>query len=512
MTITKALCQQILDTLPIGYYAGRKINVTLDEKENTSFYSPMEDSIVISLPIIADRLKNASENINSENAVRSMLYHEVSHAILTPTELRVNDIINIFEDERIETLLRNYYTDVDFRQQLLDIFGGNPPKATNSTMAFYNAVRFGISNAAIQKRINQIIEDFSFMNRTTGESPCYDYWRAIMNLYDLIVKQYKKFPEEFQSKTASGSGTRPNGDIKGSTADENGEGKENNTSEAEGNKNGESDKNNTNKTKGSENNTEDEFLKGRPVYKKNLNPQNIASTLDKKANLNYGQTKELEKFQKAVEVIISNFNKKNNSGYGINAYSGVFNPRAVARQDYRYFDKPITTNGNNKYGSCHLNLIIDCSGSFFPNEKLTNSILAVLSEIERKNKNFSLDVSFVNTKFRTCKTVRERCFVARDGNKVPKDMKQILLRQQKPQTCNYNIILFDGDAMSDEGTNYSTRIEKFKAFDMKQTTLITDKQNEQYIKDFTATKVIYTRHYTDELIKHILNALTVAFN
>lgn len=502
MTITKALCQQILDTLPIGYYAGRKINVTLDEKESTSFYSTMEDSIVISLPIIADRLKNASENINSENAVRSMLYHEVSHAILTPPTLRVTDISNIFEDERIETLLRNYYKDVDFRQQLLDLFGGNPPKATDAVSAFYNAVRFGISNADIQERINEIIKRYSPMDRTADEAYSWHYFYEINKLYRLIAKRYEEAPEEFQPKTGSGSGAEVKGDIKNSPKNENGE----------DNKNGEDNNNSVNEPKGDENEAEGDFLEGRPIYKKNLNPQNIASVLSKNVNLDYHQIKELEKFQKAVEVIISNFNKKNNSGCGINAYSGIFNPRAVARQDYRYFDKPITTNGNNKYGSCHLNLIIDCSGSFSPNERLTNNILAVLSEIERKNKNFSLDVSFINTKFRTCKTVRERCFVATDGNKVPKNMKQILLEQQKPQTCNYNIILFDGDAMSDEGTDYGTRIKKFKAFDMKQTTLITDRQNEPYIKDFTATKVIYTRDYTDELIKHILNALTVAFN
>ena len=490
MAITKAHCQQILDTLPIGYYAGRKINITLDEKEKTSFYSPVEDSIVISLPIIADRLEGASKNINTESAVRSMLYHEVSHAILTPPTLRVTDIVNVFEDERIETLLRNYYTDVDFRQQLLDLVGGNPPEATNAMTAFYNAVRFGISNADIQKRINEIIEKYSYIDRTTGEIPVSNYFYEINRLYELIAKQYDESPEEFQPKTGSCSGAIVNNDIKGSPKNENGEDNENGANEAES-----------------------EFLKGRPAHKENLTPQKIASTLNKNIDLSHIQIEELEKFQKAVEMIINNFNKKNNSGSGINAYSGVYNPRAVARQDYRYFDKPITTNGNNKYGTCHLNLIIDCSGSFIYNQPLTNGILTTLSEIERKNKNFSLDVSFINTKFRTCKTVRERCFVARGGNRIPDNMRQILLGQQKPQTCNYNIILFDGDAMSDEWTEYYDRIKKFKAFDMKQTTLITDRQNEKYIKkNFTATKVIYTNKYTDELIKNILNALTIAFN
>ena len=108
MELSFARCEQILDTLPIGYYTGRRIGISLDAQEETSFYSPMEDKIIVSYPIIAHRAKQMPEGANDEEAVRSMLYHEVSHAILTPQKMRPQDDINIFEDERIESVLRNY--------------------------------------------------------------------------------------------------------------------------------------------------------------------------------------------------------------------------------------------------------------------------------------------------------------------------------------------------------------------------------------------------------------------
>ena len=105
MELTFAKCESIVNTLPIGFYTGRRIGITLDKETETSFYDPMEDKIVVSYPIIAHRMKAMPETstCTEEEAVRSMLYHEVSHAILTPaSEMRNSFQLNTFEDERIE--------------------------------------------------------------------------------------------------------------------------------------------------------------------------------------------------------------------------------------------------------------------------------------------------------------------------------------------------------------------------------------------------------------------------
>ena len=502
MEITFAKCESILKTLPIGFYAGRRIETALDEKEATSFYSPMEDKIVVSYPIIAHRFKAMpkTSTCTDEEAVRSMLYHEVSHAILTPTDaIKCSTRMNIFEDERIETVLRDFYHGVNFQKQLYDIHGGHAPKATDTKSAFFNAVRFGLGTPEVKAEIERVLAKYASLNRTSRRYsgyPCAsDYEHAVDYIWDLIDKEFPKNPASFQPQEGDGEPI-PQDSIQPGKGEGNGEEKSREaTTESEG------ESENSGKT----------AQYGKP-HKGSLSGEEIKKIVENafSNNLEKGQTKAIAEFQKAAETIIGNFNKKNKNGSGINAYSGVFNPRAVVRKDYRFFDRSMSTQGNNKFGTCHLNLIIDCSGSFYRNVPLTNGILAALSEIERKNRNFSMDVAFINDSFHLCESVRERRMQADGGNDIPHDMKEILIKLQKPNTCNYNIVLFDGDALSDGGGG--DYCKRFGVFDMKQTTLITDPENQRYMKTaFNAAKVVVTNYYTKELIDNILKALTVAF-
>lgn len=507
MELTFAKCEAILNTLPIGYYTGRRINTSLDKEAETSFYSPIEDTIVVSYPIIAHRMSNTPEGSNEEEAIRSMLYHEVSHAILTPAELHPNTAVNIFEDERIESVLRNYYHGVDFRKQLYDIHGGHAPKAESAEQAFYNAVRFGLGTAKVQKEIQRIMKEYGKLNRASDSYTASEYRWDINNLYRLVEDEYRKHPNEFNNQSGQNGQQKQMDSLK--------EGKSNGQGNQQANGDGQ-------ETEG-EGEGENEGMEMRPdnvsdpLHEMEMSAEEVkrmvGASLGKEPNMSDAEKTQLNEFQKIVETIIGNFNKKNSGGSGIHAYSGVFNPRAVVRQDYRFFERSLSTQGNNKFGSCHLNLIIDCSGSFDRNVPLTNGILSVLSEVERKNRNFSLDVVFINHELKICKSVRDRLMKAWGGNAIPENMKEVLLGLQKPQTCNYNIILFDGDAMCNnrEFRTSAQQKKRFGVFDMKQTTLISDPDNEEYIDNFTSTKVVITQNYTEELIKHITNALTIAF-
>lgn len=504
MKVTFAKCDSILKTLPIGFYTGRRIETTLDEKEETSFYSPMEDKIVVSYPIIARRFDSMPEasTCSEEEAVRSMLYHEVSHAILTPAKALNNNFqVNVFEDERIETVLSDFYHDVDFRKQLYDIHGGHAPKATTPQTAFFNAVRFRVGPADIEVEVERMLERYAPINRLSkrwdGSPTVSEYEHDINELWRKIANKFAKNPKAFQPENK-----------KGEPQEEETPKTQNNPS-----KNGESKgKEKTEKAEGENAETKETPQNGAP-HKGKMSLEDVKKIIEetlKTTNLNAENTKKVADFQKAAEIIITNFNKKNKSGNGINAYSGVFNPRAVIRKDYRYFERSMATQGNNKFGTCHLNLIIDSSGSFWNNQDLVNGILAALTEIERKNRNFSMDVAFINTRFHLCKSVRERVLEADGGNDVPDNMKEILMKLQKPNTCNYNIVLFDGDAFSNHYGGNCSKI--FSAFDMKQTTLITDPDNLHYMKPaFKTAKVVITNNYTAELIDNILKAFTIAF-
>lgn len=502
MELSFARCEQILNTLPIGYYTGRRIGTSLDKEEKTSFYSPTEDTIVISYPIIAHRMKQLPDGTDDEEAVRSMLYHEVSHAILTPQSLRPTDITNIMEDERIESVLRNYYHNVDFRKQLYDLHGGHAPKAMDSKQAFYNAVRFGLGTGKVQTEVNRILKKYAKLNRNSprynsmGGSSNYEY--EIEELYNLICREFAKDPESFNPQSGQ------SGEMKQMDSLKPGEGNNSKSNSSSG-ENGEE----TQDMPETIGDADREIEMSAEELKRM-----VGASLGQRPEVTAEEAQKLAEFQKSVETIIGNFNKKNSGGSGINAYSGVFNPRAVSRKDYRFFERSMSTQGNNRFGTCHLNLIIDCSGSFCDNVNLTNGILNVLSEVERKNRNFSLDVVFINHEIQKCKTVRERKMSAWGGNTIPPEMKQILLELQKPQTCNYNIILFDGDAMcnNQDCRGMSQYEQRFAVFDMKQTTLITDPENKRYMgSGFTSTKVVITRNYTEELVRHITHALIIAF-
>lgn len=517
MELSFAMCETIVKTLPIGYYTNRRIDITVSKDEETSYYDMMNDKIVVSYPIIAERCAKISAGVNEEEAVRSMLYHEVSHAILTPTSLQADTITNIFEDERIETLLQDYYMNVNFKQQLHDLLGGSTPNPDTPEQAFFNAVRLGVGPERIQNRINEIIEEYKDMNRASGENRSYYYEWEIEKLYNEITKDFRKNPENYSDESSGDSSDgksaqSQSSDIKQSKGQNEQEGQEG-EGEGENSSTGESDGTpdaGTSLDKSSEGMNSHNRPNG---YSREQLTELVNNALSNHTGLNENLMAQLNDFQKKAEVIIGNFHKKNNGGSGINAYSGVFNPRAVVRKDYRYFDKPVTTQGNNKFGTCHLNLIIDCSGSFYRNTPLVNGILAVLSELERKNRNFSMDVAFINDRFRICNSVKERWFDATGGNNIPDNMRDILVKLQKPNTCNYTIVLFDGDALSDSyGISDSERIAKFHTFDRKQLTLITDEDNKKYMrKAFTSAKVVVTQKYTDELVRHILQTLTVAF-
>ena len=314
---------------------------------------------------------------------------------------------------------------------------------------------------------------------------CWDYEWAIDDLYRKIAGDYRSNPQNY--KPQSGESEEKEGE--------------------EGNEEGQqmrarpSDK---------ESNSSNQQGQAIAMSEKELE-EVVKGALSTQPQLNPTKQKQIDEFTKTVETIISNFNKKNNGGSGINAYSGVFNPRSISRQDYRYFERSMSTQGNNKFGTCHLNLFIDCSGSMGSNERIVNAMLASLSEIERKNRNFSMDVSFINEGYHDCKSVRERRFIARGGNTIPSDMKERFIKRQLPNTCNYNVVLFDGDCFSDEWCKEEEKLRRFGAFDYKQTTVITDPDNKNLVKNFHASKVVVTDNYTDELIKHVTKALTIAF-
>ena len=487
MNVPIAMIKSIAEELPIGLYAKRRIPVAIDEEEPTSYYNPVSDEIVISSKIIQEGLKHVHKKKDIEPAVRSMVYHEVSHAILTPNKMKMTDWMNIFEDERIETILGDYFLDVDFKKQVFHINGFKsldevPNPAPTAMAKFYSVVRFGIGEKKFVDEVDRIIKDYAKFNSSTDLWQTYRYIDEVKALYraitgeepptEIIITASVPFDSKGEEDTEGENTATP------SDADE----------ETEEGKSGDD-------------------LEGKPCHGR-TNPLK-EKEIEKLIKSTFITNKYVDtKLTNELSMILENFSKKNNSGSALAGYSGTFNTRAVVREDYKYFERKASINGSNKFGTFHLNLFIDESGSFYRSETAMNTLLRSLTDIERKNPNFTLDVVFCGISERLVQDKRHRIFKADGGNRLDKKTYELYRKLQKPNTYNYTIACFDGDACSDGGRGD----HGFGAFDHNNCVIISDYDNERYIRnDVHSARVIYTRDYTNELIKNVVDALEKAF-
>lgn len=473
MNISKPELQAVIRTLPIGLYIKRGVAVSVGDGE-TSFYSPHTDTIEVSFPQIELALSKIPDNSpHKEQIIRSILYHETSHAFITPQSLtdHWNDVINVFEDERMETLLANYYHDVDFKSNVYRFNGlevGEIPTATNKFQEFYNLVRFRSGSPTMLARVAEIIKEYNWLTRNTewySSKGCYHYYKAVMELYDDCTNPESPDPQ-FE------------GDVQQSADGEPCEG------EANGDMNAP--------------------MVGKGEPNEGLTPEQIKELIG--SITNDSKTNELVT---VFQTILDGFSKKNKGGSSIGGYSGVLNPRSANREDYKIFDRPFTQRSNNQFGTCHLNLFIDRSGSFWHSQELVNKLLVALSTIEKRNPNFTLDVVFCGYGQKVAQSPKDRVLNCEGGNCLTDSIFEIYRNLQKPNTYNYNIVLFDGDAFSNGNR---THHKNFRAFDFNNCTIISDRDNEKYItKTVKKAKVIYTDKYTEELLTNIKNTLTRAF-
>lgn len=515
--------KEIAETLPIGYYAKRKVAVAFDEKADTSYYNPAEDKITFAYNNIRVALTNA-ENMDKEVAIRSILYHELSHAILTPAFPNVPVWLNIFEDERIETLLKKYYMNTDFNGLLNAIspYNGNPPQSAEE--AFFNLCRHRIGKKEFLDRVEEIIKDYAFVS---AKDLCFNccgransYYYAVRDLFRALEKDFEKDKKNYQKGSYSKKPTvHPRKGM--STYDEDIEDgvsleeKEKidaskNSSEEKiqkkvtgkrsKSKNQEENSENSssgNSTPAENSGNESESKEENKVDEANRN--GLGDKIFKSAMGRFQDTSLTEK----LGNIISIFNKKNNSGCGTVGHSGILNPRYCGNGDYRFFERKLESRGNNRFGSLNLNLFIDVSGSFYNNTIVVNKLLSALLQIERKNKNFTLNVVHcgVGEELKD----KSNCFIdPNGGNKVTSEFAKIFRKLQKTGTYNYNIILFDG---------WCEPYDRKKAFacaDTCNTTIISDREND-FFGEMKNAKVVFTKQYAKELYTHVMTALQRAF-
>lgn len=438
--------------IPIGYYLKKKVNInaydislSASKDEECSFFNPVDKAIVISLKQVNSALET-SKSDDVENTVRAIIYHEISHAMYTPTDWKMDFIINVLEDERIETFNADLFAKVDFKKNILNICGYNSiddvPAPTTLREKFFYTVRF-------RKGDPEAIESMLFLFRINRPSPqmYYDFFKRFFGDIEELDN-----PCEFS--IPSFSITKK--DIKKIEV------------------------------------TENEL---RSFY-----APDIVSTMLWKTKIENPH---------CFDHLFENYKKRGTSRAQEFSHFGVFNPKGALRDDYKFFNKCGSGVSGNQFTNFHLNLFIDTSGSFSRNDRTVNEMLKNLAELERNNNFFTFSVVSCSIGEKILPT-KARFINSSGGNDLDEEIYSIFRSLQKPMTNVYNIVLFDGDAFSDapkyrwDGHTFSA----FDA--VNTTIISDEYNRCYIDKSVSKARVIYTDDYAVELQQEVFNALKVA--
>lgn len=509
--------ENILKTLPVGYYIGRNVPLKLTN-ENDSYYVPMDDEAYISYPMLNDVMTKIESKLNDENIerlTRTLTYHEISHAFITPKSFRMNKIMNVFEDERIESMCRNYYKSVDFKELLMlvnDWDGKTEPAHDTPFSVWYSLVRYHLGKPRFLIKVAALLKKYHKLHRFSDCWSCYNYKDEIMALYREVEEDFLKDELEKQRKA----------EEEAKAADEEKQ-KNNNTgmsmNAGDDNDAEESDEMNETEFNGvGQSEVSPEELREKQL-KEQLNEMSDEELQELFENITRAADEEVKKlFEKSqvyvnpgvqerlANIILANKKVTKSNASAINAYSGVFDPRSVIRDDYKWFVQQNRQGNVKQFSKIKLNLFIDNSGSFDPNETFVNQLLFALKKLEQQEPNFTFDLITMNTRFEL-KKKNERELHCYGGNDIPAYAEGIIKKVQDRQSMNYNIVLFDGDALSDPTEGRSGK--QFKRFNMPNTVMILEDSNRKYAETYCkGIKRIYTRRYAAELIDQVCVALS----
>ena len=499
MKITFNEIEKIIKTLPIGYYLKRNVDVTLDPDTECSYYVPMEDAIRISFKQLEGTFESIKKTKNVEKIVRGMLYHEVSHAFITPKNLRMTSWMNIFEDERIESVLRHYYLNTNFRELVKLVNNFKDEKPANAKQAFYQLVRYRVGDKDWLKRLHELIQKYRTLNRRSEYYDVCEYEKDVRNFYENFMMWYKmNHPEldEIKTQPEVPSASSCESDESSESATESDESDDESDEETDEMTDDESDEEN-NEAGNLESDGEsesDESLSSKEIG--NVMSDVLNELVDKEM---------IESVQQILQRISKSTSK---NGSAINAYSGVFDPRSVVRDDYKYFVQQNRIGHIKAFSKVHLNLFIDRSGSFKSSQDTVNKLLYSLRLFENSNPNFTFDLVTCGMGERL-ETKKDRIMECRGGNKLDRDVFDLFKKLQFAGQTNYNIVLFDGDAFSDYSYKETAEAQKnFGAFNASNVTIISDYDNKDAIEKYACSaKKIFTYDYADELCKNVMNAL-----
>ena len=543
MVVSYNLINEIFKTLPVGYYLGRRIAHTLHETDPRSYFDPAKDVIVVSYPMIASTLANVNcTREDFEELVRTILYHEISHVILTP-DMRMNTVINIFEDERIETIMRTYYMGTNFRKvvRLINNYNGEAPIDKDS--AFYHLVRYRVGE---KKWLESLVSLLNRHKNLTSRNDDYNYntgtyySHEIMEFYNEFCEEWEmKNPQQQSSEGDRNSNSNDNSEDSNSTiGDETStsfdapmdEENEEETSEEIENKSDETTS--TNSMDESKENNEEEIsnTEEENTEETENNGTGEAGNKEQEDDFNEDIIDVESIINDAIQSVINAYNNENltstlkgvvdrklkqnkKNGAAISSYSGQLNKRAVAnREDYRWWTAQNREGNIRRFSNVHFNLFIDNSGSFRSNDDKMNTFIKSLDKVAKATPQFTFDVITINNHEVEEWEGHDKIFESYGGSALFNTIADVIKRHDKRNAEVYTIVLFDGDIHYHDNTYAGDSNDALRHFNRPNTVIISDDENKCYLDaiKMNKAKVKYVKNYCEEFINTIITLLEKA--
>ena len=518
MEISQNQFESILKTLPIGYYFGHNAPVELTMKD-MSFCDLDSETIYISYPAIKASLESVP-SYDPEKQIRAHLYHELSHLILTPVKLPqyalyayaetnfaknmalIQNIMNIFEDERIESIFKNYYFNVDFWEStcMENPIPDNPDNL-EPLNKFFLAVRLHrYPSAEVRDEIYRIIRTYRSINSncasdSTGRTLVKNYCRDVFALY---TKYFANMPQ--QENPENQNMPQTNSDLS-----EQKQSSEQTQSSEHGQSASQNDEQELTENSDSVQPVSEEEGPFADIF-----PTEIEALIKSAAEAVLVNPQAAVIKTRFKQLLQTAMNKRAMQSASQTGYAGRIDPRLTGNRDYRWFVRQNSKgSGANRYSKIKINLFVDASGSFKNSQNQINAILLALRELNNEMPDFLFDVVSMGDKNQilTAETKSVICF---GGNRLTHEIFSLYDRIQNPQARCINIAVFDGDAWSDiRRSEKRYEEESIGVFNHPNCILISNPDNEQPIRKYVkqARTIIIPANYSEVFTNEIFSAL-----
>lgn len=586
MKITWEEMRDIARTLPIGYYLGRKVPVMI-EPAGGAYCDPVKCEIHVGMGL----LQTAADHIDAKDAakwsreklLRCLLYHEVGHLLLTPPKLKRYvyvrrastgaegaEIINIFEDERLEAILSRYFLGVDFKAFVNLIYKGVEINGKSAKDKVYKAVRLRKTTPEISAKVDDAI-NATKQYTVVGPSSLGTYEDALNDLVDAILDAPEDESEESSDgksndKSSGGSSDKASGDESGgseseqdeSSGGESGESEDDESEDDESkddadNADGESDEDESDdkskdKSKDedeSEDEPDDESEDGASDEDKGTEEDNPDGGGESEETPEDGESKDggkpedddgaggmqkpgkielpdnfLQKLANKVFVkpgsevsaalrrfAVRLSKKKGAQAAGRwSALHGRIDVRRDALDKERIFRRRSDI-GESLMSATHLVLWIDKSGSFSGSVNILNQILAATADA-MKMSGGKLTVDVVKMDYVAhVAAPNDWAIVADSGNCVSPSYHHAWQATRKKDRRNIDIVVFDGDC-GGQSYRVGKKVVEEVIWDHPDCHILTDEWNRRYFGGFTKAHVTYMNSgYAEMLQAEVLKIL-----